>query len=118
MLLALKFQLRGDKMIDNIEIGKRIRDKRDLMHLTREQLAEKCDITFGFLQEIESGRKGFSTETLIAFSKELSLSCDYILTGNKSDNDLSLIIDMANRCNKGCLKHLENIISSFIEVSK
>ena len=53
---------------------------------TREQLAELADISEKFLYEIETGKKGFSANTLSRISKALSVSCDYIMFGEKSQN--------------------------------
>ena len=63
------------------EIGKRIRDHREFLSYTREQLAEKCDISSQFLADIEVGRKSMTARTLRNISKSLNLSADYILNG-------------------------------------
>ena len=70
-------------MSDN-QIGGRIRELRELKNYTREALAEKADISAKFLYEIESGKKGFSAETLCRISKALSVSCDYIMLGENN----------------------------------
>ncbi|MEF9895939.1 MAG: helix-turn-helix domain-containing protein, partial [Clostridia bacterium] len=44
----------------NVEIGARIRKKREALGLTREQLAEKADMSVTFLAEVELGSKGVS----------------------------------------------------------
>lgn len=63
------------------EIGKRIKILREANGFTREELAEKAEISSKFLYEVEKGRKGLSADTLLKISKTLSCSCDYILTG-------------------------------------
>jgi len=63
------------------EIGERIRKLRKNQNLTREELAEKSEISSKFLYEIEMGRKGLSADTLLKIARTLSCSCDYILTG-------------------------------------
>lgn len=65
-----------------VEAGNRIRLQREYLHLTRETLAEKADISTKFVYEIEKGNKGFSAATLYRLSKCLNLSCDYILYGS------------------------------------
>jgi len=41
-----------------IQIGKRLRRHRENMNLTREEFAEKANISPQFLAEIENGKKG------------------------------------------------------------
>ena len=63
------------------EIGNRIKALREARGYTREELAEKAEISSKFLYEVEKGRKGLSADTLLKISRTLSCSCDYILTG-------------------------------------
>ena len=67
------------------EVGTRIRELREIQHYSREALAEKVDISAKFLYEIEVGRKGFSADILCRLSKALSVSCDYIMFGEKKE---------------------------------
>ncbi len=67
------------------QIGTRIRELRESRHYSRELLAEKVEISAKFLYEIESGRKGFSAETLCRLAKAMSVSCDYIMFGEERD---------------------------------
>lgn len=64
--------------MDWIAIGKRIRQQREYMGLTREQFAEQIDVTPKFCSDIETGAKGMSIPTLCRISKVLRLSTDYI----------------------------------------
>ena len=66
-------------------IGERIRKLRESRHYTREVLAEKADISAKFLYEIETGKKGFSAETLCKISRALCVSCDFIMRGEKGE---------------------------------
>ena len=72
------------------EIGSRIKALREVRGYTREELAEKAEISSKFLYEVEKGRKGLSADTLLKISRILSCSCDYILTGEtfiKNDDE-------------------------------
>ncbi len=69
------------KLVDNNTVGRRIRLKRDAMGMTRDNLAEAIDVTPKFIQDIEYGNKGMSTETLARLSEALGLTTDYILKG-------------------------------------
>ena len=48
-----------------IQIGKRLRRHRENMNLTREEFAEKANISPQFLAEIENGKKGMSVDTRV-----------------------------------------------------
>lgn len=67
-------------------VGERIRELREVQNYTREAFAEKVDISVKFLYEIETGRKGFSAETLGRIAKALSISCDYLMFGEQAGN--------------------------------
>lgn len=79
------------------EIGNRIKKLRECRNYTREELAEKAEISSKFLYEVEKGRKGLSAETLLKLSRTLCSSCDYILTGvsfeRESDGQLMQLLD-------------------------
>lgn len=70
-----------EKLIDNKAVGRRLRLRRDALGITRDKLAEAIDVTPKFVQDIEYGNKGMSTETLARLSEVLGLTTDYILKG-------------------------------------
>ena len=70
----------------NIEIGRRVHQARVNAHMSREDLAEKLNISPLFLGYIECGQKGMSFTTLKKICLELNISADYILLGI-SDNE-------------------------------
>ena len=71
----------NDKGSERVGIGKRIRQARESMKMTREELADRVDITPRFLADIEAGIKGMSMNTLCGISKELGVSLDHIVNG-------------------------------------
>lgn len=73
--------------VDTLQIGNRIRQKREELHMTREQLSEILDITPKFCSDIETGARGMSLKTLMRISKTLYMSTEYILFGEESEND-------------------------------
>ncbi|MDR0307949.1 MAG: helix-turn-helix domain-containing protein [Chitinispirillales bacterium] len=66
----------------NLEIGKRIKEKRISSGLTREQLAGMARISDKFLYDIEVGNKGMSAETLYRIKTALDVSADWMLMGD------------------------------------
>lgn len=77
----VKIGVKGGDGMNNVEIGLRIQEVRNMQGMTREELAEKAEISTKFLYEIEAGKKGLSAESVYKISKALSISCDYLLTG-------------------------------------
>lgn len=73
--------------MDWISIGGRIRKQREFLGLTREQFAEKLDVTPKFCSDIELGIKGMSVPTLCKIAQTLSLSTDYILFGKDTKKE-------------------------------
>lgn len=69
--------------LDNKIIGKRVRDQREKLSLTREQFAEQVDISARFLGEIENGKKGMSAETLYKICEKADVPADYLLLGRQ-----------------------------------
>ena len=66
----------------NIEIGARIKEKRLALKLTREELAQLSGYTANFIQEVERGRSGLSSESIRALSIALKVSADTLLFGD------------------------------------
>ena len=103
-------------------IGRRIRFQREQLHYTREELAEKLEVSAKFCADIEYGMKGMSMTTLYNLSEILNLSIDYILKGN---NDLRIadtenrdiiesVVATLNSCNKIQLGRVEQLLKIFV----
>lgn len=60
-------------------LGERIRERRKELGITIEQLAEKTDIGYNHLSNIERGKKIPSLETFIKIVNELDTTSDIIL---------------------------------------
>ena len=69
------------KELDLKEMGRRIRLRRELQQLSREQLAEKVDVTCQFIADLEYGNTGMSIQTLYRMSQALKVPSDYFLAG-------------------------------------
>lgn len=65
------------------EIGTRIRLRRKELNITQTQIHKETGISSGNLSGIESGKVLPSSLALIALSKVLKCSIDWILTGNE-----------------------------------
>lgn len=68
----------------NLEVGRRIREKREELKLSRECLAERAEISPRFVADIERGIVGPSLTTLKRICETLCISSDSILWGDKA----------------------------------
>lgn len=66
-------------MIDYVQMGKRIKQRRKELHLTQEALAEQVDISASFMGHIERGSRVTSLETLLSICIALDVSMDFII---------------------------------------
>lgn len=75
------------KELNKVAMGRRIRTVREARNLTREQLAEKIDVSPQFIADVEYGNKGVSIRTLFQLSQVLKVSAEYLLLGQLYDVD-------------------------------
>lgn len=68
------------------EIGKRIKNIRENMNMTKESFAKQLDISGQYLGMIERGKSYLSIEKLKILCDMTNLSADYILFGK--DNNI------------------------------
>ena len=112
----------GGKTMMNKEVGKRIRKIREEKEMTREELANKAEITMKFLYEVESGKKGLSAKTLLKIATALSISCDYILLGVYRADDESTIdhlyLELLRGFNDKQRKIMVKILEIILEISE
>ena len=64
-------------------IGERIKFWRQKRGLTQEKLAEKVELTLGFISLIETGKKRASLETLLSLCSILNITLNDLLVGNQ-----------------------------------
>ena len=62
-------------------VGGRIRDVREAIGMTQEQLATRSGISKGFLSEVENDRRNLSSDNLLKIATALGASVEYLLTG-------------------------------------
>ena len=107
------------KTLDLVAMGRRIRSVRDARKLTREQLAEKIDLSPQFITDVEYGNKGISISTLYQLSQALNVKADYLLFGKTYDIDNNS--DAMRTCEElqGILKSFDfKTLKGFKEISR
>lgn len=91
----------------------RIRKAREDMGYTREQFAEKLDVSVSYLAELERGRTGISVKMLIKVCNVLGLSSDYVLFGSQRAGD-ELRLDAIHRIDEKYLPLLDRMIEELL----
>lgn len=81
---------RKKETYNRIAVGERIRQKRILIGLSQDELAEQIDRAPKYISDIERGICGMSIETMIAFSHQLDIPLDYMMFGKISENDIQV----------------------------
>ena len=98
-----------------IEIGQRLRQRRQELGLTREKMSELADIGTGYYGQLEVGTSQMSFDTLIKLSRSMHLSMEYILFGEgEKPGDPSAMIDLLRRCTPRELKLAEEVLKLFL----
>ena len=69
-------------------IGERIKFWRQKRGLTQEKLAEKVELTPGFISLIETGKKRASLEALLSLCRALNITINDLLAGNQIVQDI------------------------------
>lgn len=67
------------QQLDQVEMGERIRKYRQMLNLTREQLAEQLDVSCKFIGDIECGAKGMSLKRFCSLTQILGVSADILM---------------------------------------
>ncbi len=93
------------------EIGKRISERRKLMRLTQEQLAEQMDVSIQMISNLERGVKAIRIDNLIRLSQTLNISTDYILMGKQTADDLVTLADQISQLEESQRKMIEVLVA-------
>ena len=97
------------------DIGRRLRQRRTELGLTREKMAELADIGTGYYGQLEIGTSQMSLDTLLKLAQAMHVSTDHILFGDdRTPGDASPVIDLLNRCTPRELKLAEEVLKLFL----
>ena len=72
---------------NQMEFGQRIKEQRNRMGLTQEELALRLNIGHEHMNKIERGKRGCSIDIILELSEVFGVSTDYLLTGKKADDE-------------------------------
>lgn len=88
--------------VDYSLIGKRIKSERKLRGYTQEILAERLDVSIGYISQVERGITKISLDLLAAIATALQCDLSFLVTGTAVENQnymLSEINELYNQLN-------------------
>lgn len=100
--------------MNKVEIGRRIQEIRKERDMTREDLAEKAEISSKFVYEVEMGKKGLSAESVAKITRALATSSDYLLTGDGEKNPKEL--ESLTSREKKQLERIVRVVHEFLKM--
>ena len=111
------------RTLDQREMGKRIKERRLAMGLSREDLSELLDVSSQFIADVEYGNKGLSIKRLYVLSQILNVTTDYILAGSlfsfETDGAATRfreeIMELIYKCDAKQLKGIREITEIYVD---
>ena len=111
------------RALDQKEMGKRVRSRRESLGLSREKLSEYLDVSPQFIADIEYGNKGISIKRLYLLCQVLDVTADYLLAGNVYSNETDResmlvceeIMTLLQRCDTKQLKGIREIAEIYAD---
>jgi len=105
-----------DIILDNEAIGNRIRQGREALELTRDQLAELLGISSYYLGQLERGERQMSLPVLVKISEKLHVSLDYLVLGKDSGacQNTTEIEALLKKCSKNELELVKRLIKTVL----
>ncbi len=100
------------------EMGRLLTERRKQLRLTQEDVAERADLTDQTISTAETGRKALRPENIIKICAALDISPDYLLLGNITGVDISILSEKVSQLTPGQYRHLEEIIDNYIAAVK
>lgn len=100
-----------------LQIGRRLREKREQAGYTRERLGELCSLSPRFIANIEFGDSTFSLDSLMSVCRVLSCNSDYLLFGGEIDSAVwSETVSKLQQLDRKYQEPLDKTIQSLIEL--
>ena len=71
----------------HMEYGQRMKEERNRMGCTQEEVALRRNIGHEHMNKIERGKRGCSIDILLELSEVFGVSTDYLLTGKRAGDE-------------------------------
>ena len=109
------------KTYNRLAVGDRLRDKRTLLGLTQDEMAERIDRASKYYADIERGNCGMSIETMLALSGYLNMSLDYMIFGEATEeekrnqeDEVLAIVEMLENCSERKRQYAMRMLKLFL----
>ena len=79
-------------------------------------MAEKADVSVGMISTAERGIKSLRPENIVKISAALDVSCDYLLTGAVTENELWQITQEISQLTQEQKNVLRTVLSAGLEL--
>ena len=103
--------------LNNIALGKRIREQRKKLKMSQDTLSDLVDCAPTYISYIENGKKSMSLETFISIANALEITADELLR-----DSLRCFHVVANHnaesCFSDCSLYESRIIQDVMEMTK
>jgi transcriptional regulator with XRE-family HTH domain len=108
--------------IDYCVIGRRIKELRKADHMTQEQLAERLDVTIGYVSQIERGVTKVNLETLGKIANIFDCDVASLITASnmyiKNDLTLEKISEVCKQLSQQDRKIVLNLLQCYQAIKR
>ena len=110
-----------DMKVDYATIGKRVRERRNYMGYSQEQLAFECGYSVPYISQIENGHKSVSLNALLDIADAIDCTLDWLVFGNNelyiptSGPDFNCLTE---NCTPEEKRYLYNLLSMNVQMLK
>lgn len=101
-------------MVDYVAIGRRVKKYRLQAKLTQSDLAEKLDVSVGFVSQIERGSTEVSLKRLESIANTMNTKLEYLISDSVPETNIEgkSIQELTKNWNKEQTNILINIITN------
>lgn len=97
----------GKNPMNEIMIGRRIREERLHLNLTQEILAEDVGLTTAYIGQVERGERNLTLENLVKVANRLGVTVDYLLSDSVNAQKDTTVIKLSQLLNGRTLNEKE-----------
>lgn len=97
--------------VDYKLIGSRIKIKRNTIGMTQEKLAERIDVSVGYISQLERGITKISLSTLAEISTVLGVDLSYFVTGTATENSAYMHDELIKKYSQLSAKQKQQILA-------
>lgn len=99
-------------------LGQRIKERRQALGITQQNLATDTQITIQHMSAIEQGKRNPSLNLLTLLSEKLGISLDYLILGKEAAIDVIAAIEADSSLDTNMKKSLIQLITTMREAKQ